>query len=385
MWKLRLVVGAMLLFMFTVFFVLHKQTTGMNEVSTRDVDDSSSSDHVIVPIVAMEWNGSEVFVLTMYQTLQTSSSCQCGQSTVRKAEVFGPFVIRCPCVGYPLLVEGSVVEKTEKLVELENKHMLVGCSMIKGEDEYLLEWLNYHLYIGFDKFVLYSDERNEQKRATTRSVLSPFIAKGTVQFVEEALGVENDHRQFIAQNHCMIRHKGQAEWVAVFDVDEFFLPGRKTPESIVDVLKKISLRQRNVGSVFVPQMFFGSKMGNGKDPHSVLRRFLYREENAHVGGYVVNGKNSLVGKSITRPLLYRHLHTAHNVELKTGYRVVKLKERDLRINHYWCKSKKEQQMREERGESWRSKLLEWHLCENQFSKIKDEEIVQRFSQATFTS
>lgn len=36
----------------------------------------------------------------------------------------------------------------------------------------------------------------------------------------------------MALNHCMFSQIGVAHFVAVFDTDEFFMPGHKTPDSL---------------------------------------------------------------------------------------------------------------------------------------------------------
>lgn len=111
-----------------------------------------------------------------------------------------------------------------------------------------------------------------------------------------------------------------------------------------------------------------------------MPRFEYREKVCHVGSYeVYKDKYVLVGKSITRPRHFRSMHTSHAVDFKEKSSIrVEVNAQDLRINHYVCKTKEEQKRREMSGDSWRSKIKDWNLCENEFVQVRDTEIIDRF-------
>jgi hypothetical protein len=229
----------------------------------------------------------------------------------------------------------------------------------------------------------------------------------------------------------MFSLKDQSEWVAVFDTDEFFMPGHRTPDSLgkgeekrkeigkidfllficdveiysacifknlrvffaiflfkpdssfspplVGAVKRLVYEKPQIASLFVPNCFFGSKPRVGSSG-AVMPRFTFREKTCHVGSYeLYAGKHVLVGKSISRPRDFQSLHTAHAVDLKASNFLRELvPEKDLRINHYVCKTKEEQRKRELAGDSWRSKIKEWNLCVEDFVQVHDSEIVDRF-------
>lgn len=281
------------------------------------------------------------------------------------AERLGRFAVVCPCAvsslnGVAVPEVGSWAGKSV---------FLAACSMVRGDDAYLKEWVEYHLeHQGIELFVLYLDEEVEERREATKRLLSVFGS--SVQVVETRVWSGLRERQFVAMNHCVHQvMRGRAEWVAVFDVDEFFVPMQF--ESLKEAV--VALSDETVGSLFVPQAFFGSG-GSSSSSGSVLSRFRFRES-SFVAGSHVSGR--LVGKSVIRQRFFRHMHTVHTCE--SSRRRVTVSANDVRINHYVCKTREEQRAREKEGAAWFSKLANrWEeLCENLFVKVRDDSI-ERF-------
>ena len=139
----------------------------------------------------------------------------------------------------------------------------------------------------------------------------------------------------------------------------------------VDVLGASS----SVASLFVPQAFFGAPAGVASSGR-VVERFRMREARFQTGSHEASGR--LVGKSIIRKSLFRHMHTAHTADTY-GVNVV-VSDRDLRINHYYCRSRKEQQEREKSGAAWISKLSHnWEgLCEKLYIETEDNDLFEKY-------
>lgn len=335
---------------------------------------------VVVPLIGLVKSpDAPIIVLTDHQQgLPVSCSVASGSSCV--ALSLGPFAVSCACQGWDQLkVNGVLVERVDVVSSSSRPHVfLAACTMTRGDDSYLVEWLTYHLRLGFQRIVLYSDEPDASKRATTRAVIHTFLTAGRVVFLTQAdVWGDGLYRQFIALNHCMHTMINEADWVALFDVDEFIIPGRRTPDSIPDAIRRIIHNRGQVGSILMEQAFFGSQETQGG--LGVARRFVRRERSFHAGDYEIGGKSMLVGKSITRPNMFRHMHTAHTVDLVSGSEVVKAKVDELRVNHYFCKSRREQAQREAQGNAWRSKLLVWEFCENEFNQVSDTELSNRMA------
>jgi hypothetical protein len=144
-------------------------------------------------------------------------------------ERLGRFAVSCECLSVKgnvnlLSVDGNMAAEMSISTQnsfINNKRLFLGaCSMVRGEVDYLKEWLDFHLLQGIELFVLYSDEDDNTE---TRIVLQPYIQRKQVVFVDFRLS-QGPERQFVAVNHCVQIMMQHVEWVAVFDVDEFFVP-----------------------------------------------------------------------------------------------------------------------------------------------------------------
>lgn len=87
------------------------------------------------------------------------------------------------------------------------------CSCAKNEDEYIAEWVQHHLSIGFDK-ILIADNNDEFGKLN--SILKNYIDSGTVQIFDFS-GLKSIQLPF----YSMIVNSKNYEWVALFDIDEF--------------------------------------------------------------------------------------------------------------------------------------------------------------------
>ena len=178
--------------------------------------------HPVFPVGIVD--GSVVLTLDQGSiTSRTPSNCTTPRSSCR-AEHLGRFALRCPCRSVfdePLWVDGHPVplDPSPRVIGPPATATVIGiCSVIRGDDAFLSEWISFHRMLGVNLFFLYSDEPVISKRAATARLLltlGPNIVFEERRFAGDAL-----ERQFVALNHCV--RSIPAEWVAVLDVDEFF-------------------------------------------------------------------------------------------------------------------------------------------------------------------
>lgn len=344
-----------------------------------------------VPVAGL-YDGSRVVVITQDQLEERSKGykLECLLPATGKScpgERLGRFSVSCSCAQglETLLLDGNQVPRVDHVLPARNDKMfLVACTMSRGDDEYLDEWIRYHAFLGFERFIIYSDEPKEALQRHTRAVLAPHVQSGLVEFVEwwpAVAGRTSGSRQMSAFTHCMHRMQNVAEWIAIFDVDEFFfLSGPHVTDSLPDLIRQLAHEGdglQRTGSLFVPQSYFGAR-GSEPESGSVPLRFRFREANWIAGTRQVHGKDFLVGKSISRPDAFRSLHTAHSVELAKGWDRVQVPGQVLRVNHYFCKSLSEQAKRENSGGAWRSKLADWQVCSEEFAAVEDNGLAERF-------
>lgn len=94
---------------------------------------------------------------------------------------------------------------------------LSGCGFFRGETPYLREWLEFHRLVGFEHFYLLDNDGGDEAAA----VLRPYTAAGLVTLIPW-LGGPALRRQL--EGYAFVCRMARSEWVAFFDLDEFFVP-----------------------------------------------------------------------------------------------------------------------------------------------------------------
>jgi hypothetical protein len=125
----------------------------------------------------------------------------------------------------------------------------------KDEDYYITEWMDYHLYLGFDKIFVY---QNDWKL----NIDSPFIEK--IQF--DGLG-----RQEESYNNFISNYSDEFDWVAFMDVDEFLVL------KVHDNIKEFLHEYKDFNGVAINWYLFGDNNHSTlTGDYSVLKRFTKR-------------------------------------------------------------------------------------------------------------
>ena len=122
---------------------------------------------------------------------------------------------------------------------------LAACIIIKNEAEYIKEWIDFHLLVGFDKIILYDNESNDN----LKQKLENYIKKNKLTYIYwDNSFVSNNSNffwklsdegkknpQITAYYHAIENFKN-FKWIAFIDSDEFlFSPQNK---NIKDILKE---------------------------------------------------------------------------------------------------------------------------------------------------
>ena len=107
------------------------------------------------------------------------------------------------------------------------------CAIAKFEYNYIKEWVEYHLNLGFDKIVIYDNNDIDGERYD--ELLSEFIQKGQVE-LRDVRGKRAMQR--VVYNEFY--HEGDFDWVAIIDIDEFISPNRTKYKTIKDFLNTVS-------------------------------------------------------------------------------------------------------------------------------------------------
>lgn len=102
------------------------------------------------------------------------------------------------------------------MLETGKMNFITICGIIKNEADYLKDWIEFHQKIGVEKFVLYNDHSTDH----FMDVLSPFISNQTVSLInhKDITGA----RQMTSYAHYVTNFDKDSVWSSYIDVDEFF-------------------------------------------------------------------------------------------------------------------------------------------------------------------
>lgn len=134
-------------------------------------------------------------------------------------------------------------QKTEKYYRAENKkiddalrnqYYSAVILLIKNENRYLQEWIDWHFAIGFDHLYIYDNGTTEKVTAVTEQYDSEVQERITVI---DWSGHHN-HIQQDAYNHFMKNYKTEIRWGLFIDSDEFLRFTDGVTENVNEFLKE---------------------------------------------------------------------------------------------------------------------------------------------------
>ncbi|MEI7848570.1 MAG: glycosyltransferase family 92 protein [Chloroflexota bacterium] len=228
------------------------------------------------------------------------------------------------------------------------------CLICKDENDYLPEWLDYHILMGVERFYIYDNE----SRVSLRQTLKEYIELGWVVVMD----IPGKAMQLQAYDHCLQTFGPNSFWMGFIDTDEFLVP--KTVLDLKELLKKYEA----YGGLAVSSLFFGS---SGQQT---------RPAEGQIAGYTKSThatfiENELI-KSIVRPSMILSPKTPHDFFYKPAAHCVNESflrvdnqhfphsAKKIQLNHYFCRSRAELEQKLIRGrgdavELYQRKRFDW--------------------------
>ena len=243
------------------------------------------------------------------------------------------------------------------------------CAIVKDENAYLHEWLEYHKLAGVEKFFIYDNG----SRVPIAETLAPDVASGRVivhYFPGEA-------RQTEAYMNCVLHCGRTSTWVAFIDVDEFLVPKG------VDDLRVLLREYQAFGGVAVNWQTFGSS-GHATRPVGL------QVENFPMRGPVDFDWNKHV-KTIARPTTVLSAPNCHYFRYKPGYYCVNENgglvpeffnapptARRFQLNHYFNRSRAEfvEKVARRAADGTQKRMEFFDIVERECNSVRDEEILR---------
>lgn len=220
------------------------------------------------------------------------------------------------------------------------RHYLAVCAIAKNEALYFAEWIEWHRSQGVEKFYIYDNDSTDN----TREVLEPYIASGLVEYTP----IHGQCRQLDAYDDCLERHRLDARWIAVIDLDEFIVPLRHA--SIPDFLRPLE----RFSSVEVNWLVYGSSGARTRLPGTMMERFRRHSLpahrlNTHVKSIVDPRRVCCMTGCHEAARIAGRSADSHGEPLTRGFRDRVPQQDVIRINHYAVKSYEEFLAKRARG------------------------------------
>lgn len=220
-------------------------------------------------------------------------------------------------------------------------------SISKNEGPYIKEWIEYHKLVGIKKFYFYDNESDDN----TKDIIEPYINDETVTYKF----IKGKAQQIPVYNDAIHRYKKECRYLAFIDMDEYIVPSepfKKIDVIISDIINKYGKGASGVGLNWA---IYGSSGHESTPKGLITENFIKRGNNNHYGNAHI--------KTICNPRLVSYYLSSHYAIYKLGAYSVdetgckKLyvwfndnpQYKNLRINHYFTKSKEQYIQKKSRG------------------------------------
>jgi len=265
------------------------------------------------------------------------------------------------------------------LRETNKPHFLGVCAIFHSEQPFLVEWIEFHLKQGFNRFYLYDNELDPKYH----EILAPYIAKNQVvhhQWPDNPR--QPNWTQRNAYYHCLQNYSSECNWLAFFDIDEFLYPETTLTElpNVISILKQYQKQANPVTQISVVRYNYGNYWHIDTPPiGGVLRNYLTRDKTFSSVKSIINTSYVSLRKP---PDTVHHLNELMICGTTLNGEKLPL---PLRFNHYLTKSTSEY---ENRNALWRKKRetqlfnppdlrrFNQNLRPEEFNQIYDDSILR---------
>jgi len=265
---------------------------------------------------------------------------------------------------------------------------LAMASLLRNEGPYIIEWLEFHLRMGFERFYIAENGSTDDSLAR----LEPYVLRGVVTLVEQRIGRRDGSpkgTQVLTNNKMLDRaRKDGVRWLGFMDIDEFVYP-RDDGETLLGILSRYDA---TVGAVGISMLNFDHNGLVHKSDAPVIERFTHRRRHddpfkgtrgaafsrsksivrvescpdmeIHNPGWLRPGKVfvDVDGRPISKTRQKGERAKVHKYGYTPyihGKAIVAPHDGPIRLNHYYCKSRQEFDEKNQRNGLWDSKASTW--------------------------
>ena len=194
---------------------------------------------------------------------------------------------------YELLLETKYIENIQLLINdtifdmkvkkyPEFKNEIIMSTMVYNEDNYIRQWIEFHLNIGITRFIIYDNSKKKnnnpltplsiEKTSNLKKILRDFIEKGVVVLIEWSykyrLNKSGISGQTTQQNHSIYAFRN-SKYIGLFDIDEY-----------------INMQTNNNINIFIDSLIKTHKLNINKlGSFRILNKNFRNPYNLSVNGY----------------------------------------------------------------------------------------------------
>lgn len=241
------------------------------------------------------------------------------------------------------------------------------CLICKDENDYLPEWLDYHILMGVDRFYIYDNE----SQVSLRETLESYIERGWAVVVD----IQGRSKQLHAYDHCLQTFGAQTQWMGFIDTDEFLV----TKNSVG--LKSLLKDYEAYGGLVISSIFFGSNGHQQRPVAGQIASYLTHTHPTFEGNALI--KTILQPEKVVCPntphdFVYKEPFWGVNENfLRVDHQSFPNSVEKIQLNHYYCRSEQEIDLKLKRGRGdagnpWPKKRFD---VVNRLSTIEDKTIL----------
>ncbi len=264
----------------------------------------------------------------------------------------------------------AALERDRKMIF---DHEVAIVAIAKNEGLYIKEWIDFHRLVGISKIYLYDNESTDN----TKSVIQPYIDCGLVDYQL----IKGVGRQLDAYNSAIAKHKNECRYMAFIDLDEYIMP--ETPyEPIGKVADSVLSHKPNAVGISLNWCLYGNSGHKLRPQGLITESYIDRAKET-------NPMNHMV-KTLCNPRMVHYYISPHYPQYKLGAISVDssglvqakgwfcrdLTFKNLRLNHYYCKSEEDYKIKTSRGLGDRAGSYDMSKYEQMnFNEVHDESML----------
>lgn len=230
--------------------------------------------------------------------------------------------------------------------EKEFAHEVAIVAIAKNEGLYIREWIEYHSLVGITKIYLYDNESTDN----TKQIVQPYIDNGLVEYqLIPGIG-----KQLDAYNDAIAKHKQDCRYMAFIDLDEYIMP-EKPYQKIGEVVHNVLSKRPNTVGIALNWCLYGNSGHKLRPAGLITESYIDRAANN-------NPMNHMI-KTLCNPRMVHYYISPHYPQYKLGAISVDstgtkrskgwfcrdLTFKNIRLNHYYCKSEEDYKIKTSRG------------------------------------